>query len=578
MTDSGAAYGGAGFLSRAFDRRAAGAAARVRVSGFTAQPAPKAVGEAARGRQLLAGNFLFAGTLIEARGQSPWDITPPDAAFAAALHGFGWLDDLAAVGSPEARKTAQRWTGDWLARFGAGRGPGWTPALTGRRQIRWITHAIALMNGVDSETGSALIAGMGRQAGFLSRRWSAAPADLPRFEALVGYVHSATALSGFERHLDPALRALARDCEGRIDASGGIASRSPEALLEIFALLTWTAAILAETGRPQDPALTAAIARIAPTLRSLRHGDGSLARFHGGGRGRPGLLDHALRQSMLRPATATGAAMGFRRLTGDRVELIVDAAPPPTGRDATEAHASTLAFEMTSGRDPLIVSCGPGRHLGPDWQTAARATPSHSTLVLAGYSSARIGRRAQGELSEGPGRVEARAETAGAASALHLSHDGWRETHGLTHMRHLSLETDGRLLAGEDGLAALDDRDRDRLDRVLARVPGSSLDFAIRFHLHPDVEPRLDMGGQAVSLMLTSGELWVFRAQGGEPAKLALAPSVYLDSRHLSPRATKQIVLSARLTGYGSAVRWSLARPVDPPRRRGRTSRAPRLL
>ncbi|MCT4683125.1 MAG: heparinase II/III-family protein, partial [Roseicyclus sp.] len=59
---------------------------------------------------------------------------------------------------------------------------------------------------------------------------------------------------------------------------------------------------------------------------------------------------------------------------------------------------------------------------------------------------------------------------------------------------------------------------------------------------------------------LPGRETWVFR-YGGD-ATLTLEPSVYLDGARLKPRATKQIVLTGHLTGYGSAVSWTLARPV----------------
>ena len=64
-------------------------------------------------------------------------------------------------------------------------------------------------------------------------------------------------------------------------------------MLEVFTLLTWAAQALAEAGILRRPTL-AAMERIAPTLRALRHADGGLARFHGGGRGAEGRLDQAL--------------------------------------------------------------------------------------------------------------------------------------------------------------------------------------------------------------------------------------------------------------------------------------------
>jgi len=538
--------------------------------GFTSQPEPRLIGSDARGRQLMAGNLLFAGVLVQMPKDVPWAIDPPTDAFEDELHGFEWLDHLAAVSDGSARPMAQDWLAGWLSRYGSGKGPGWVPDLVGRRQIRWISHALFLMSGQDPAETRAFYAALGRQADFLARRWRSTSHGLPRFEALTGLIYSACSLIGVAHHLKPALKALAQECAREIDASGGIVTRNPEELLHVFTLLTWTAAVLAESGKSPDPAVNTAIMRMAPTLRSLRHADGGLARFHGGGRGQAGRLDHALAQSGVRPATVTGLAMGYARLSGGRVSVVVDSAPPMIGPQAYNAHASTLAFELTSGRYPVVVNCGSGAGFGADWRRAGRATPSHSTLSIEGYSSARLGPRSayhgvvKQALLEGPETIELQESNSGAARAIAFSHDGYRRTHGLIHLRSLSLENDGRLLRGEDGLAAITAEDRDTLDRVMARLPIEGIPYSVRFHLHPDVEAEIDMGGAAVSITLRSGEVWVFR-HGGE-ATLALDKSVYLESGRLKPRATKQIVLSCRVTDYGSAVSWSFAKPTDAPR------------
>ena len=62
-------------------------------------------------------------------------------------------------------------------------------------------------------------------------------------------------------------------------------------------MLAWTSAALGELGRGTPGAQANAIKRMAPTLRSLRHSDGALARFHGGGRGVEGRLDQAWRKA-----------------------------------------------------------------------------------------------------------------------------------------------------------------------------------------------------------------------------------------------------------------------------------------
>ena len=353
-------------------------------TGFVSQPEPRTIGLFARGRQLIAGNVLLAGFLVETKEASLWDMPTPDPAFEAEAQGFAWLDDLAAVGSSAARTRAQDWTWGWVARYGRGRGPGWTPDLTGRRLIRWINHASLLMTARSPVDSDDFFQALSRQTVFLSRRWKAADPGLPRFEALCGLIYAGLALTGMERHVAPAVAALAQECAREVDAHGGIPTRNPEELLDVFTLLTWAAQALSETGQRVPPEHLAAIERIAPTLRALRHADGGLARFHGGGRGLEGRLDHALASSGVKALPHPGLSMGFARLATGRTTVIVDASSPPSGRASRSAHASTLAFELTSGRRPVIVSCGSGAPFGPEWNRAGRATPSHSTLAIDG--------------------------------------------------------------------------------------------------------------------------------------------------------------------------------------------------
>ena len=85
--------------------------------------------------------------------------------------------------------------------------------------------------------------------------------------------------------------------------------------------------------------------------------------------------------------------------------------------------------------------------------------------------------------------------------------------------------------------------------------------FEIRFHLHPDVDATVDLGGAAISMALKSGEIWVFRHDGIH--KLSLEPSVYLERNRLKPRASLQILLSGRAMGHATRVRWSLSKAQE---------------
>ncbi|GAA3856718.1 heparinase II/III family protein [Celeribacter arenosi] len=538
-------------------------------TGFVSQPEPKSIGSFAKGRQLIAGNFLFAGALVEAPDTSIWSIDAPSPSFREEVHGFAWLDDLAAVADVKARNRAQEWTREWIQHYARGSGPGWTPDLTGRRLIRWIHHALFFLSGVDGATSDAFFESLGQQTIFLSRRWHTAAPGLPRFEALTGLIYAGLSLEGMERHVEPAVTALALECSRKIDADGGLPTRNPEALLEVFTLLTWATSALSESGRLVDNDLMAAIDRIAPTLRALRHADGGLARFHGGGRGAEGRLDHALATSGNKTPPEHRLHMGYLRLHAGRTTMIVDAAPPPAMDESYNAHASTLAFELTSGRRPLIVNCGAGSSFGPDWRRAGRATPSHSTLCLEGFSSSRlgpnkvIGGHLREYLVDVPDDVRVELRKSEDGTGFVAGHNGYTATHGLTHVRQVDLSLDGRGITGEETLATITRADEAKFDRIMDRLNLSGVPFQVRFHLHPDVDAELDMGGAAVSMALKSGEIWVFRHDGR--AKLSLERSVYLEKGRLKPRATKQVVLSATAMDYATRVRWSLAKAQETP-------------
>lgn len=548
------------------DRLAARWLARVHVpAAITSQPEPRSLGLYARGQQMLSGNFLVAGELLTADGSVPFDAQSAEAV--DDLQGFGWLDHLAAVGDRPARELAQAGLRDWMRRYGRGSGPGWAPGLAGRRLIRLISHAVFLLQGTEGQDQNAFLRLLAHHAAFLNKRAAHAAPGLPRIEARTGLLYAALSLEGWSARAPSIAGALARDCAAQVRPDGGIATRNPEELLDVFECLGWAGQLLSENEQAIPEVLGDVMARMAAALRCLRQADGGLMRCHGGGRGREGALAAALAAhdslSGMPPASPPEQTMGYIRLAAGRSSVIVDAAPPPLKSAPGRAHAATLAFELTSNRRPVIVSCGDGRSFGAEWHRASRATASHSTLALDGYSSSRFGtpggRRL--ELTDGPRQVGLEFRHTPYARAAALSHDGYGESHGLEHLRYLDLSADGRVLSGEDMLIATGRAAQKRFDDVSARL-GGAVPYALRFHLHPEVEASLDMNATAVSLTLRSGEIWVMRAEG---VALALAPSVYLEKGRIKPRATQQIVLSLRATSYTSQTNWTLAKAHDTP-------------
>jgi uncharacterized heparinase superfamily protein len=536
--------------------------------GFLRRPEPKSIGHPGRGEQIMAGEMHIGGIAVS--GDFFAQDLPPSVT--AELHGFGWLDDLAAVGTPRARSVAQEHALRWIHRHPRTE-PGalqWTPEVAGRRVLRWIFHAGMILPGLDRDGAAPYFRALDQHLNHLRDIWYDSDDGLCRLEALAGLSIGAIYLRDRQALAQPALIALAEEADAMGLATLAEA-RAPETLLDAMALLVWAQEVADEAGLDAPAELRATISQIAPVLRALRHADGALPSFHGGGRGAAGRLDRCLRVADGAALPAHGLAMGFARMARSRTTLILDAAPPPGGPASVRAHASTLAFELTVARQPLIVNCGPGDGFGPLWARASRATPCHSTLCLAGLSSSRLNpNRQDGEpdiLTERPGLVWAGdcdalgnlttpdfgpAHSPEPAHVL-AGHDGWLASHGLTQLRELWLDPDGLGLRGEDSLAALDASAQARLDHVR---PADGLAFDIRFHLHPDIQARLADG--QVHLTLPAGEQWLFGHDG--VGQLRLEVSCLLDRALAEPRPSRQIVISAALQGRAIQIGWTLAR------------------
>jgi uncharacterized heparinase superfamily protein len=301
-------------------------------------------------------------------------------------------------------------------------------------------------------------------------------------------------------------------------------------------------------GVEAPPHLLAALDRAAPALRLFRHGDGGLALFNGTREESSALLDLVLTQGQARGRAALELPeTGFQRLQAGRSLVIMDTGAPPTSRAGIFglgglptgadrfSHAGTLSFEMSVGRDRLIVNCGAAPAGEEAWRDALRATAAHSTLVLSDTNSSEL--RLEG-LGRKPEKVDAERQEATGAQWLEVSHDGWRSAFNAVHRRRLYLAESGDDLRGED---------------VLEIPPDMPVPiFVVRFHLHPAVIANLLQDESAVLLRLPSGAGWKLRAKG---ARVALEDSIYLAGE---ARRSLQIVLHAEENEV--SLQWAITR------------------
>lgn len=494
-------------------------------------------GDATRGAALLRGELDLGGMPQHFTAASFAD-PQASASLQAAAHGFVWLRDLRALGTDAARQLARALAAAWMqtdARARDASGISARPDIIASRLAAWLGHYDFFAASADDSFRTALMARIVADARTLSALLPAEEQDGRALTALKGLIAVGVALPEHDHLLARALRFLPSELATQILPDGTHCERSPGMLLACLQDLLEIRAYL-QSGQARVPTpLTNAIEQALPALRALRHGDGRLALFNGSREDSPALIEAVLTQAGRggrAPAILT--AGGFARLAAKRSLVIADCgAPARLGLDRA-AHAGTLSFEMSVGRDRMIVNCGAGPAGSKAWRDVARATAAHSTLVIADTSSAEL---RDGGLGRRPTRVVHQHQEASGAHLLEMSHDGWRLPFRAIHHRRLLLVASGDELQGTDEIEA---------DRPQP--------FTIRFHLHPSVSVSLRGDGQAALLTLPTAGGWQLHAEG---ARLALEESIYLGGTAL--RKSEQVVL----TGYEDGpqtVTWTITR------------------
>ncbi|MCA8931192.1 MAG: heparinase II/III family protein [Rhodospirillaceae bacterium] len=502
-------------------------------------------GSAERGQELLAGVYHFAGETVQT-ARPNWTPLGAGEDYLAGLHGFSWLRDLRALGGDTARRHARLLVDDWLDACSAWHPVIWRPDVIGRRLASWATGHDFFCASADDDARRAIFASMARQLRHLARTAPGQLRGLPAWSAVYGLALGAVCLPGGDRLWPRAGKLVDHVLSRQIRPDGGVADRNPMTMAAILRDLidlraTLNAAASGLTIAGVDGVRTTVqdmIDRLALGLRTLRHGDGRLALFHGAQEGDRVLLDTILSHAGSRVRVARSSTIGgYRRLGMGRVVILMDTETVPPPGDDRDAHAAPLAIEMSVGRERMVVNCGAwdgrGGKSGPVWHTALRGTAAHSTLVVDGANCVPV--LDGGGLGPATGGVAAEAVDPPEGLLAEAAHSHYKARFGVTHHRRIWVAESGEDIRGEDTL---------QHEGPHTRAEGAEpLAFTVRFHLHPDVRVAASQDGESMLLRLSGGQGWRFHAAGGS---LALEDSVYIPAPD-SVRKSNQIVVSGTL-------------------------------
>ncbi len=497
-------------------------------------------GDAKLGAELFRGEFCFAGHVETAPG-ALWRPRDAPEEWLAALHGFGWLADLHAVGGEAARARARELVESWIETEGRWRPVTWRADVVARRLINWLGHAEFLFAGDEGKLATRWLDHVARQARHLRRLAPLLGSGFERLLVIKALIYAGLCLPSEARRLAKWMTILSAEIERQVAADGGHVARSPAVHFAVFRHLVDLRIALREARAEVPVALQNAIDRMAPMVRFYRHGDGGLCLFNDTNEGENWLIDVVLTQAEARGKPPDSAPhTGFERIAINRTLVLMDTggiAPP--GADG-HAHAGALSFELSVGKHRMIVNCGAHAGAQRDWRAAQRTTAAHSTVTIDDINSAELLPASM---------VGARPRLVGAARResdgnvwIDGEIDGYAGFSRLIHRRRLYLSANGGDLRGEESLSGAGRRK-----------------FAVRFHLHPTVTASLAQDGDSVLIRLGDGGGWRFRASGGVTG---LRESVYLGIGG-ETRRSEQIVVSGAAHDGEALVKWAITRLAD---------------
>jgi len=263
-----------------------------------------------------------------------------------------------------------------------------------------------------------------------------------------------------------------KELEEQILPDGGYCEQSPMYQCILLQHLMDCIMLVENSDRYPDQALLQVMRKKAALmcgwLKAFCYKDGSYAMFGDAAYGvAPDvafLLDYAAKLGLTIPQVKLKES-GYRKITAESFEIVVDAGNLLPSYQAGHAHADTLSFCLNVDGKPHIVDTGISTYERGERRSEERGTAAHNTVTIEGQNSSdvwaafRTGERAWVRiLSESEHHIVA-------------EHDGYR-TIGIKHQR--DIRCDNQKIIIEDRL-----------------LNYKGQDAILSIHFHPEIKPEI---------------------------------------------------------------------------------------
>jgi uncharacterized heparinase superfamily protein len=454
------------------------------------------------------------------------------------IYNFSWLKDLRMVSNIPARNLAREYIENWISLENKTSKISWRADILGERLTNWLTHFGFYSNNAPQKFFDQLFLSISRQAKYLNRQAMRSVEGSSRITALKGLIYCGVALPGFDKYLNRGQQYLETELNHQVFPDGGHYSRNPRIHTEVLFNIVSIRETLITAHIEVPDWLSNKIDKMLAMLKTFRHSDGGLSYFNGSTFGNNEIINSLLLKSTSKVRAVSSAPhSGFHKLSANKTTILMDTGAPPTESANKWGHAGSLSFEMTSGKDRIIVNCGSAEGATKAWKHALRSTAAHSTIIVNDSNSTKI--NLDGGYLQSPGQVTSSRREIDGSSIIEASYDGYLSSFDLIHRRLLMLAPDGEEIHGEDNIIGSGDKR-----------------YTMRFHLHPNIQATILPSKNSVLLKPRKGQGWRFECLD---RKLALEESVYFTEDNIR-RRTLQITIFGQVTDGGVCIKWRFSK------------------
>ena len=282
------------------------------------------------------------------------------------------------------------------------------------------------------------------------------------------------------------------------------------------------------------------IIKMIRVLKSLIHKDGSLAYFNGANNFYIKNINKIIiLEKDLKAKNLNRNNNGLSVFENKNLKIIFDTVLPANNLINYGLHASTLALELSIGKEKIITNCGSADFKNRKEQDYLRYSAAHSTIILNNTNISELVETKS--YKRIPSKINFEFREDDKNIFWESSHNGYEKNFKKVIKRKLIIDKNKTLVSGYDDFISLSNNKN--------KVP-----FTIRFHLTPLCKTLITRSRMS-AIIKTKESSYLFNSS----CNISLEESIYITDLNKIVK-TNQIVIAGFLDNFKKTVSWSLAK------------------